>query len=89
MKTVLPMQKYRDHETELRDNLILKFSDESFTILDAVEFEVISKEHPEIVDMALTNRKIRHSLESLPKIVARPGFEERLEKRIARTKTAS
>lgn len=89
MKQMSDMQNSLENYPQQREDLILKFADESFTILDAVEFEVLTINDPSIVDMALTNRSIRQALKGLPKIKARPGFEERLNQRILRSKTAS
>lgn len=76
------MQKQHEyHESEI-DNLILKFADESFTFRDAVSFQSITSEYPEVIDIALINKEIRYKLKQLPELKAAPGFEEKLAARL-------
>jgi hypothetical protein len=67
---------------ETIDDIILQYSDESFSFKDAIWFEVLLKKQPEYLDIAQTNRQIRKSLQSLPRLKASPGFEARLAMRI-------
>jgi hypothetical protein len=67
---------------ETIDDIILQFSDESFSFRDAIWFEVLLKQKPEYFEIAQTNRQIKNSLRSLPKLKAAPGFEARLAMRI-------
>ena len=79
--TFKPMYNHQFTE-ETIDDIILQFSDESFSFRDAIWFEVLLKQKPEYFEIAQTNRQIKNSLRSLPKLKAAPGFEARLAMRI-------
>jgi hypothetical protein len=67
---------------ETINDIILQYSDESFSFKDAIWFEVLLKQKPEVLEIAQSNRKIRKQLQSLPRLKASPGFEARLAMRI-------
>jgi len=69
---------------ELINDMILKYSDESFGVRDAVKFELLLKQKPEYFEDAKVNRMIRLKLLTLPRLKAAPGFETRLTNRIER-----
>lgn len=75
------MHNHQYTEESIND-IILKYSDESFGIRDAVSFEMLLKFKPEYLEDARINRKIRFDLKSLPKLKASSGFEARLAARI-------
>lgn len=64
------------------NDIILKYSDESFGVRDAVRFELLLKQRPEYFEDAKVNRLIRLKLQALPRLKAAPGFETRLADRI-------
>lgn len=57
---------------------MLKYADESFSLSDAIRFEVLVKKDPGLALQARVNREISNRLGSLPRITARDGFTERL-----------
>lgn len=75
------MHSYQFTEESIND-IILKYSDETFGVRDAISFEMLLKFKPEYLDDARINRKIRLDLKSLPTLKASPGFESRLAARI-------
>jgi hypothetical protein len=77
------MYSHQFTEESIND-IILKYSDETFGVRDAVSFEMLLKFKPEYLEDARINRKIRLDLKSLPKLKATPGFEARLAARIER-----
>ena len=64
--------------------LILKYSDETFNLREAIQFEILLESNPEYLQKAQINRKIRQQLKELPMIKTGPGFLERLKSRIDR-----
>lgn len=60
------------------DSLVLKYADESFSLSDAIRFEVLVKQDPDLALKAQANREIANRLGSLPRITARDGFTDRL-----------
>lgn len=75
---------HRNHHITEEDvnDMIMKYTDEAFTIRDAVRFQLLLKDYPEYFQVARVNRAIRRSLRSLPGKGAAPGFEQRLEERL-------
>jgi hypothetical protein len=74
--------KTHDSFREELDRLILKYTDESFTLDDAVRFEVLIKRMPHLAKEASVNRYISRKLKSLPTVGVCPGFTDRLMSRI-------
>ncbi|MEX1211674.1 MAG: hypothetical protein WEA36_02390 [Balneolaceae bacterium] len=70
------------HLSEKQVELLMEFADESFDLKRAVEFELASREYPELIEWAMINREIRQKLGRLPKISAGTGFLERLQSSI-------
>lgn len=75
------MQNFQFTE-DIINEMILKYAEESFTIRDAVKFELLLKDHPEYYRTAKINRKVRQMIRELPRIKASPGFEGRLARRL-------
>lgn len=75
---VLVMEEW-SNLSEKQLQLLMEFADESFDLKRAVEFEVASRERPEMIEWAIINREIRQKLSRLPEIGAAPGFMDRLE----------
>lgn len=71
------------------NDLISRYADESFRLNDAVRFEVLLRQRPCIRTEAETNRVIRSALAILPRVEAKPGFEERLRLRLEREERSS
>lgn len=67
-----------DFKSDEADSLVLKYADESFSLSDAIRFEVLVKKDPELAIQARVNREIANRLSLLPRITARDGFTERL-----------
>lgn len=65
--------------SEKHVQLLMEFADESFDLKRAVEFELASREYPELIEWAIINREIRQKLCRLPNVGAAPGFQERLQ----------